>query len=118
MTTTRDGSPASPDLVARKFEADGPNKLWVADITYIPTWAGFLFLAVVIDVWSRKVVGWSMANHLKTELVLVALETAVAQRQPSGVIHHSDRGTRAVHLGSLRAALPAGRDTSADGVRW
>lgn len=94
VTTTRDGSPASPDLVERKFEADGPNKLWVADITYIPTWAGFLFLAVVIDVWSRRVVGWSMANHLKTELVLAALETAVAQRQPSGVIHHSDRGTQ------------------------
>lgn len=94
VTTTRDGSPASPDLVERKFEADGPNKLWVADITYVPTWAGFLFLAVVIDVWSRKVVGWSMASNLKTELVLTALDTAVSQRQPSGVIHHSDRGTQ------------------------
>jgi putative transposase len=94
VTTTRDGSPAKPDLVERKFEADGPNKLWVADITYIPTWAGFLFLAVVIDVWSRKVVGWSMANDLKTEIVLAALDMAVAQRQPSGVIHHSDRGTQ------------------------
>ena len=93
-TTTSDGSPASPDLVDRKFEADGPNKLWVADITYIPTWAGFLFLAVVIDVWSRKVVGWSMANHLRTELVTAAFDTAVAQRQPSGVIHHSDHGTQ------------------------
>lgn len=94
VTTTRDGSPAKPDLVERKFEANGPNKLWVADITYIPTWAGFLFLAVVIDVWSRRVVGWSMANHLKTDLVLAALDTAVAQRQPSGVIHHSDHGTQ------------------------
>jgi len=98
VTTTRDGSPAKPDLVERKFQADGPNKLWVADITYIPTWAGFLFLAVVIDVWSRKVVGWSTANHLKTELVLAAFETAVAQRQPSGVIHHSDRGTQYTSL--------------------
>jgi putative transposase len=94
VTTTRDGSPASPDLVERKFEAEGPNKLWVADITYVPTWAGFLFLAVVIDVWSRKVVGWSMASNLKTELVLTALDTAVTQRQPSSVIHHSDRGTQ------------------------
>lgn len=94
VTTTRDGAPASPDLVERKFEADGPNKLWVADITYVPTWAGFLFLAVVIDVWSRKVVGWSMATHLKTELVLAAFDMAVAQRQPTGVVHHSDHGTQ------------------------
>lgn len=93
-TTTRDGRPVSPDLVERKFEADGPNKLWVADITYVPTWAGFLFLAVVVDVWSRKVVGWSMATDLKTELVVGALDMAVAQRQPSGVIHHSDHGTQ------------------------
>ncbi len=94
VTTTRDSRPASPDLVERKFEADGPNKLWVADITYVPTWAGFLFLAVVIDVWSRKVVGWSMGTDLKAELVVGALDMAVAQRQPSGVIHHSDRGTQ------------------------
>jgi putative transposase len=94
VTTRRDGSPVSPDLVERKFEADGPNKLWVADITYVPTWAGFLFLAVVIDVWSRKVVGWSMASHLKTDLVLAALDMAVTQRQPSNVIHHSDHGTQ------------------------
>jgi len=94
VTTTRDGRPASPDLVERKFEADRPNKLWVADITYIPTWAGFLFLAVVIDVWSRKVVGWATANHLKTELVLAALDMAVTQRQPLEVILHSDRGTQ------------------------
>jgi len=93
-TTVRDGSPASPDLVERAFRADAPNKLWVADITYVPTWAGFLFLAVVIDVWSRKVVGWSMATHLRTELVLAALDMAVTQRQPSGVIHHSDHGTQ------------------------
>jgi putative transposase len=94
VTTTRDGAPASPDLVERRFEADGPNKLWVADITYVPTWAGFLFLAVVIDVWSRKVVGWSMATHLRTELVLAAFDMAVAQRQPTGVVHHSDHGTQ------------------------
>jgi putative transposase len=66
----------------------------VADITYVPTWAGFLYLAVVVDVWSRKVVGWATANHLKTDLVLAALDMAVAQRQPSSVIHHSDQGTQ------------------------
>ena len=92
-TTERDerNRPA-PDLVEREFRADGPDRLWVADITYIPTWSGFLFLAVVLDVWSRRVVGWSMATHLRTELVLEALEMAIKQRQPSSVIHHSDQG--------------------------
>jgi len=92
-TTVRDQRhrPA-PDLVERRFSADGPDRLWVADITYIPTWSGFLFLAVVLDVWSRRIVGWSMATHLRTELVLEALEMAVRQRQPSSVIHHSDQG--------------------------
>jgi putative transposase len=94
VTTVRDGAPPAKDLVERNFAADGPNKLWVADITYLPTWAGFLYLAVVIDVWSRKVVGWSMATHLKTELVLAALDVAVAQRQPQSVVHHSDHGTQ------------------------
>ena len=93
ITTTRDNeSAAAPDLVERHFKAAGPNMLWVADITYVPTWAGFLYLAVVIDVWSRRVVGWAMATHLRTELVLSALEMAVWRRQPSGVIHHSDQG--------------------------
>jgi len=94
VTTERDGTPPSPDLVRRQFKAAGPNKLWVADITFIPTWAGFLFLAVVIDAWSRKVVGWSMATHLRAELVLAAFDMAVAQRQPVGVVHHSDHGTQ------------------------
>jgi putative transposase len=92
--TTRRGvdSRPPPDLVERDFTADGPNKLWVADITYIPTWAGFLFLAVVLDVWSRRVVGWSMANHLRTELIMDAFNMAVEQRRPGDVIHHSDQG--------------------------
>src|SRR3954463_7869581 len=94
-TTVRDGSSRqAPALVDRQFRADGPNRLWVADITYIPTWAGFLYLAVVLDAWSRRVVGWSMATHLRTELVLDALEMAVQQRQPSNVIHHSDQGSQ------------------------
>jgi putative transposase len=87
----RDARPA-PDLVERDFGAAGPDRLWVADITYIPTWTGFLYLAVVMDAWSRRIVGWAMATHLRTELVLDALEMALAQRRPTGVIHHSDQG--------------------------
>jgi putative transposase len=92
-TTRRDPAAApAPDLVSRDFAAAGPDRLWVADITYIPTWAGFLYLAVVLDVWSRRVIGWAMATHLRTELVLDALNMAVAQRRPTTVIHHSDQG--------------------------
>jgi len=95
LTTVRDrkARPA-PDLVERNFVAEGRDRLWVADITYIPTWAGFLYLAVVVDAWSRRVVGWSMASHLRTELVLEALNMALEQRRPEGVIHHSDQGTQ------------------------
>ena len=93
-TTRRDRSARpAPDLVDRQFAADEPNQLWVADITYIPTWAGFLYLAVVLDVWSRKIVGWAMAPHLKTSLVTAALDMALERRCPKGsVIHHSDQG--------------------------
>jgi putative transposase len=82
----------APDLVERRFQAQAPNQLWVADITYIPTWTGFLYLAVVLDVFSRRVVGWAMETHLRAELVLAALEMAVGRRKPAGVIHHSDQG--------------------------
>jgi putative transposase len=93
VTTTRDGAAQpAPDLVQRQFQADGPDQLWVADITYVPTWAGFLYLAVVLDAWSRRVVGWAMATHLRTELVLAALDMAIVQRLPRNVIHHSDQG--------------------------
>ena len=85
---------AAPDLVRREFTATGPNHLWVADITYIPTKAGFLYLAAVIDVWSRRVVGWSMRNDMATPLVTDALDMALAQRKPDRVIHHSDRGSQ------------------------
>ena len=92
-TTRRDlRQPAAPDLVERCFTASGPDRLWVADITYVRTWAGFLYLAVVLDAWSRKVVGWAMETHLRTELVLAALEMAIGQRRPQNVIHHSDQG--------------------------
>jgi len=89
----RDARPA-PDLVERDFTADGLDQLWVADITYIPTSAGFVFLAVVLDAWSRRIVGWAMATHLRTELVLEALNRATWQRRPKEVIHHSDQGTQ------------------------
>jgi putative transposase len=81
-----------PDLVQRRFYAEGPNRLWVADITFIPTWTGFLYMAIVLDVYSRRVVGWAMETHLRTELILAALEMALVQRRPKGVIHHSDPG--------------------------
>jgi len=91
--TTRDpNARPAPDLVDRNFLATAPNQLWVADITYVPTWAGFLYLAVVLDVFSRRIVGWSMASHLRTELVIDALDMAVGQRMPTTVIHHSDQG--------------------------
>lgn len=93
-TVRRAGAQPASDLVQRNFKAEGPNQLWVADITYIPTWTGFLFLAVVLDVFSLRVVGWSMANDLRTQLVLDALEMALSQRRPQGVIHHSDQGSQ------------------------
>jgi len=91
-TIRNDSARPAPDLVQRRFAATGPDQLWVADITYIPTWAGFLYLAVVVDAWSRRVVGWAMETHLRTELVLDALEMALLQRKPGSVIHHSDQG--------------------------
>jgi len=94
-TTVRDPEARrAPDLVERNFTAKRPNRLWVADMTYIPTAEGFLYLAVVLDVFSRKVVGWALSTRLHTEVVLLALEAAVGRRQPRSVIHHSDQGTQ------------------------
>ena len=90
--------------VERRFEAEAPDQLWVADITYVPTWAGFVFLAVVVDAFSRRVVGWSMASHLRTELVLEALNMALWQRRPDSVVHHSD--SEYVRAGALRWSDP------------
>lgn len=98
-TTRRSGeATGTRDLVNRDFTATGPDQLWVADITYIPTWAGFLYLAIILDVWSRKIVGWAMRTHLRTELVLEALEMALEQRRPEGVIFHSDHGCQFTSL--------------------
>ena len=85
----------APDLVQRRFRADAPNRLWVADLTYLPTGEGWLYLAVILDAFNRQIVGWSMANHLRVELVIEALELALWHRQPdAGLIHHSDRGSQ------------------------
>lgn len=94
-TTIRDERlrPAS-DLVDRNFYAHEPNMLWVADITYVPTWAGFLYLAVVLDAFSRRIVGWAMGHNLKAQLVIDAMNMAVGQRKPRNVIHHSDQGSQ------------------------
>jgi putative transposase len=108
-TTVRDATARpAPDLVDRQFTAPGPDRLWVADITYVPTGAGFLYLAVVLDAWSRRVVGWAMAAHLRTELVLAALDMAVAQRRPTDVIHHSDQGCQYTSLAFGRRCRDAG----------
>jgi putative transposase len=83
------------DLVERNFTAPAPDELWVADITYLRTWEGFLYLAVVVDACSRRVVGWAMADHLRTELVLDAVGMALFTRRPApGLVHHSDRGSQ------------------------
>src|SRR5690606_11566912 len=115
--TTKRSADARPaaDLVERNFTATGPNQLWVADITYIPTRAGFLYLAVVLDAWSRKIVGWSLATHLRTELVLDALHVAVWQGRTEQAIHHSDQGTQP-NTRPSRSASAARR--SASGPRW
>ena len=109
VTTVRDrAAKAAPDLVDRKFAADGPDKLWVADITYVPTWEGFLYLAVVLDVWSRRIVGWAMAGHLRTELVLEALDMALRLRRPTDVIHHSDHGCQYTSIAFGKRCTEAG----------
>ncbi len=99
VTTRRDPRerPAA-DLVKRRFCAEGANQLWVADMTYVPTWAGFIYLAVVMDVFSRRIIGWSMGERMTAQLVLAALNMALAQRKPQDVIHHSDQGSQYTSL--------------------
>jgi putative transposase len=95
-TTRRDDRlPPAPDLVDRCFLAARPDRLWLADITYLPTREGFLYLAFILDACSRKIVGWAMTNHLRAELVTNALEMAIWRRDPAfGLIHHSDHGSQ------------------------
>lgn len=94
-TTAKEHLVEVPDLVKRNFTPQAPDRLWVADITYVRSWEGWLYLSFVLDTFSRKVVGWSMANHLRAELVLDALNMALYNRRPKpGLIHHSDRGSQ------------------------
>ncbi|WP_130584453.1 IS3 family transposase, partial [Bradyrhizobium sp. Leo170] len=87
--------PIAPNLVARDFTAAAPNRVWLADITYVPTAEGWLYLAAVMDLFSRKIVGWAMRDHMRVELVSSALTMAIRQQRPAaGLIHHSDRGVQ------------------------
>ena len=91
VTTTRgERQRPAPDLVKRQFGATDINQLWVADMTCVPTWAGFLYLAVVTDVYSRKVVGWAFGVNMTADLIIAALNMALLTRKPESVIHHSD----------------------------
>ena len=93
------GVRTAPDLVKRDFDPAVPNRLWCADITYIRTWEGWLYLASVMDCYSRRIVGWAMAEHMRTELVVEALQMAVARRRPQGrPVHHSDQGSQYTSL--------------------
>lgn len=103
--------------MGRLFGRDAPDRLWVADITYVPTRGGWLYLAFALDAYSRRVVGWSMAGHVRTELVTDALSMAVARRKPgSGLIHHSDRGTQYTSVEFGRALGESGILPSMGGV--
>ncbi|MGH2867326.1 MAG: IS3 family transposase, partial [Solirubrobacteraceae bacterium] len=93
------GVRVADDLVERQFRPEAPNVLWVADITYLRTWEGWLYLAAVQDAYSRRIVGWSMADHMRSDLVVDALNMAIARRRPdAGLSHHSDQGAQFVSL--------------------
>lgn len=103
------GVRVADDLVERDFKPAEANVLWVADITYLRTWEGWLYLAAVQDAYSRRIVGWQMADHLRAELVVGALEMAIARRRPgSGLVHHSDQGSQYVSLGFGQSCGQAG----------
>jgi putative transposase len=114
-TVSGDTKRSVPDLVDRDFTASGPDELWVADITYVPTQEGYLYLAVVLDAYSRKVVGWEMAGHLRSELVLEALDMATGQREPEETVHHSDQDERVRQC--QYTAIAFGKRCSEEGVQ-
>jgi putative transposase len=115
-TITVQGVRVADDLVERQFRPAAPNVLWVADITYLRMWERWLYLAAVQDAYSRMIVGWSMADHMRAELVVDALQMAVARRRPApGLIHHSDQGSQYVSLGFGQKARDAGIHESACG---
>jgi putative transposase len=100
----------APDLVQRQFTATAPNRLWVVDISYLRTWEGFLYLAVVVNAYSRRVVGWAMADHLRTELILDAVSMVIQHRRSAReqLVHHSDRGTQYTSFEFGRTARSCG----------
>jgi putative transposase len=101
------------DLVRRKFVATRPNQLWIADFTYVATWTGFVYVAFVIDVFARRIVGWRVSRTMHTELVLDALEQALHQRRPDdGLIYHSDRGVQYLSILYTERLAQAGIDAS------
>jgi putative transposase len=109
LTRRRAGVAPHPDLVQRRFTAPAPDRLWVADVSYLPTAEGWLYLATILDCFSRSIVGWSMASHLRTELVVDALDMATSRRRPApGLIHHSDQGSQYVALAFTRRMRAAG----------
>ena len=112
------GVRVADDLVRRDFRPSAPNTLWVADITYLRAWQGWLYLAVVVDCFSRRVVGWALEDHLRAELVVDALEQALHRRQPGrGLVHHSDQGSQYVSLAFGRRCRQAGIEQSMGGRR-
>ena len=107
------GVATAPDLVRREWNPKEPNRLWVADITYVHTWEGWLYLAAVLDCHSRRCVGWSIADHLRAELVVDAVPMAIARRRPGpGLVHHSDHGSQYVSLAMGEHLREAGIETS------
>ena len=119
-TTTPDATAARPaDLVGRHFAAQRPNQLWVADLSYVATWAGFVFVGFVIDAFSRFLVGWQASRSLRTDLALDALEMAIWRRQTQldGLVHHSDRGSQLGFKGSSQHCLVGWRVAARSGLR-
>ena len=116
-TTIRvQGVRVADDLVKRQFRPEEPDVLWIADFSYLRTWEGWLYLAAVQDAFSRRIVGWCMADHMREELVIDALTMAVRRRRPDpGVIHHSDQGGAICEPG-VRAGVHAGWDLAVDGI--
>jgi putative transposase len=120
-TTVADPNVQVDDLVQRSFGAVAPDQKWFADITYVRTWEGWLYLAVILDAYSRKVVGWAMADHLRTGLATEALEMALSTRRPKpGLIHHSDRGVQytSTAYGELLSAHQACQSVGRPGTCW
>lgn len=116
-TIAAEASERPADLVQRKFTAMQPNQLWVADLTYVASWAGFVFVAFVIDVFSRRIVGWRAASSLRSDLVLDALEQALYARRPqAGLVHHSDRGTQYLSIRYTQRLKDAGIESSVGSV--